>query len=77
LEVGFKVSHTKDGIRWDETEDEFIAALKAALSTSDLPILDQAHNWRSSDSGDVPCSTEARCPSLHIWHTTYRPISRL
>lgn len=47
---GFKVSHTKDGIRWDEVEEEFIAKLKAAISSPDMPILDQAHNWRSSDA---------------------------
>lgn len=48
--VGFKVSHTKDGIRWDEAEEEFIAKLRAALSTPAMPILDQAHNWRSTDA---------------------------
>ena len=48
--VGFQVSHTKDGIRWDEAEEEFIAKLRAALSTPALPILDQANNWRSTDA---------------------------
>lgn len=48
--IGFKVSHTKDGIRWDEAEDEFVAKLRAELSTPAMPILDQAHNWRSTDS---------------------------
>lgn len=48
--VGFKVSHTKDGIRWDEAEEEFVAKLRAALSTPDMPLLDQAQNWRSTES---------------------------
>jgi hypothetical protein len=48
--VGFKVSHTKDGIRWDEAEDEFIVKLRAALATPAMPILDQAANWRSTDA---------------------------
>jgi len=48
--TNFDVSHTKDGIRWDEAEPEFTEKLKAALSAPDLPLLDQALNWRSSDS---------------------------
>ena len=48
--IGFSVSHTKDGIRWDENEEEFVSKLKLALSTSDMPILDQAQNWRSTDA---------------------------
>ncbi len=48
--VGFKVSHTKDGIRWDEAEEEFVTKLKAALSTADMPLLDQAQNWRSTET---------------------------
>ncbi len=48
--IGFKVSHTKDGIRWDEAEDEFVAKLKAAINTAEAPILDQAYNWRSTDA---------------------------
>ena len=48
--VGFKVSHTKDGIRWDEVEEEFITKLRAELSKADLPILDQANNYRSTES---------------------------
>ena len=48
--VGFKVSHTKDGIRWDEAEEEFVARLRGELSTPLMPILDQAHNWRSTDT---------------------------
>ncbi|MDX8541479.1 ATP-binding protein [Mesorhizobium abyssinicae] len=48
--IGFKVSHTKDGIRWDESEEEFVSKLKTALSTPDLPLLDQAQNWRSTET---------------------------
>ena len=48
--IGFKVSHTKDGIRWDESEDELIAKLRAAISGRAFPLLDQAQNWRSTDS---------------------------
>lgn len=48
--IGFKVSHTKDGVRWDEAEEEFVRKLKAALSASDMPLLDQAQNWRSTET---------------------------
>jgi hypothetical protein len=48
--IGFKVSHTKDGIRWDEAEEEFISKLRAALLDPAMPILDQAQNWRSLDA---------------------------
>lgn len=43
---GFGVSHTKDGIRWDESEDELIEKLKALLSSGSIPIIEQAQNWR-------------------------------
>lgn len=47
--VGFAVSHTKDGIRWDEAEEELIEKLKALLSSPSVPMLDQAQNWRSGE----------------------------
>lgn len=43
---GFEVSHTKDGFRWEDTEEELIKRLQEDLSTSSLPILDQATNYR-------------------------------
>ena len=43
---GFEVSHTKDGFRWDEYEDEFLKRLRADLSTKEMPILDQAEGHR-------------------------------
>ncbi|MHB2210628.1 ATP-binding protein [Methylobacterium sp. CM6257] len=48
--VGFKVSHTKDGIRWDEAEEEFVTKLKTVLASKPMPILDQVHNWRSMEA---------------------------
>jgi hypothetical protein len=48
--IGFQVSHTKDGIRWEETEEEFVSKLKAALSSPEMPLLDQAQNWRSTEA---------------------------
>jgi hypothetical protein len=45
--VGFSVSHTKDGIRWEDTEEEFISALRKAILAGEMPILDQANNYRA------------------------------
>lgn len=48
LEVeGFDISHTKDGFRWDENEDPFLEALRDALDSDDLPLLEQAEHYRS------------------------------
>lgn len=47
--VGFAVSHTKDGIRWGEAEDDLIFRLKELLSREDMPVLDQAQNWRAGE----------------------------
>ena len=45
--IGFSVSHTKDGIRWDEAEEELLLKLKALLSNDALPLLEQAQYWRA------------------------------
>jgi histidine kinase/DNA gyrase B/HSP90-like ATPase len=45
--TGFAVSHTKDGLRWEDTEEEFVRELRKALQTSDMPIIDQANNYRA------------------------------
>jgi len=43
----FDVSHTKDGFRWGDAEDEFLESLRAALDEEPLPLLKQARNYRS------------------------------
>lgn len=45
--TGFDVSHTKDGMRWEDTEEEFVEELKKALQSGDPPILEQANNYRA------------------------------
>lgn len=57
--VGFAVSHTKDGIRWDEAEDDLIFRLKELLSREDMPLLDQAQNWRA---GEVAAPNDEAAP---------------
>lgn len=43
----FDVSHTKDGFRWGEAEDQFLDKLRKALDEEPLPLLKQARNYRS------------------------------
>jgi hypothetical protein len=47
---GFHVSHTKDGFRWDEYEDELLAELKRQLDEKPLPLLQQALGYRAKPS---------------------------
>jgi hypothetical protein len=42
---GFFVSHTKDGIKWEENEDEFLKKLRKLLASEDLPMLQQVRNY--------------------------------
>jgi len=44
---GFEVSHTKNGFRWEEFEEEFLDCLKQELESGDLNILSQADNYRA------------------------------
>lgn len=44
---GFNVSHTKDGIKWEESEEVFLEKLRKELSSDDLPMLRQAQEYRS------------------------------
>ena len=43
---GFEVSHTKDGFRWDENEQPFLALLREHLDSEDMPMLRQADLYR-------------------------------
>lgn len=53
LEVeGFAVSHTKDGIQWEDWEDDILAWIKEALDTNPMPLLDQAANYRARSAID-------------------------
>jgi len=47
---GFFVSHTKDGIKWEESEDEFLRKLRKALSEEKFPLLQQAREHRTKTS---------------------------
>jgi hypothetical protein len=47
---GFFVSHTKDGIKWEESEEEFLLKLRKELSNEDFPLLQQAREHRTKTS---------------------------
>lgn len=47
---GFAVSHTKDGIKWEESEDQFLRMLRKELSKEDFPLLQQAREHRTKNS---------------------------
>ena len=44
---GFQVSHTKDGIKWEENEEQFLKELRNVLSREDMPLLQQVREHRS------------------------------
>lgn len=51
LEVeGFSVSHTKDGIQWEDWEEDILSWVKDSLDAEPLPLLDQAENYRVRES---------------------------
>lgn len=47
---GFEVSHTKDGFKWDEFEQEVLEKLRSALEEEPLNLLRQAEQYRSRPS---------------------------
>lgn len=52
---GFEVSHTKDGFRWaDDEEERFLSELKKAINSNPAPLLRQAKNYRESAREDTP-----------------------
>lgn len=47
---GFFVSHTKDGIKWEESEEDFLRKLRKILTEEEFPLLQQAREHRTKDS---------------------------
>jgi hypothetical protein len=43
----FEVSHTKDGFRWGDSEEDFLIELRKALDEEPMPLLRQARNYRT------------------------------
>lgn len=49
---GAEVTHTKDGFRWEEYENDFIERLKEELDKPPLPLISQAKGYRKTPSRD-------------------------
>lgn len=66
LEVdGFSVSHTKDGVQWEDWEEDILAWLKSELDSDPKPLLDQAENYRARESTNRDLAGEA------AWDTSF------
>jgi len=61
---GFEVSHTKDGFRWDELEEEFLARLEEELRSEPLNLLSQASNYRAKLVQNLIAPIEAAASSV-------------
>lgn len=63
---GFEVSHTKDGFRWDDLEEELLESLRDRLREG-LDLLKQADNYRArpSKSALQPMLTRAGSAMAH------------
>lgn len=63
---GFSVSHTKDGLQWEDWEDDILSWLKDRLDDEPLPLLDQAANYRARASVDRDVLQEATRDTSHV-----------
>ncbi len=50
--VGFDVSHTKDGFRWEENEEVFLELLKEHLEEEPISLISQAEGHRKRPTKD-------------------------
>lgn len=70
---GFNVSHTKDGIQWDEEEGEFLRKLRKELSGDEMPLIQQAREYRTK-SGAKAARRDATT-ALHHTAEEFRQTS--
>ena len=62
---GFHVSHSKDGIKWEESEDSFLKQLRQQMSRDNFPLLQQVREHRSKkDAKDTRQVAAAAALSL-------------
>jgi len=75
LEIeGFSVSHTKDGIQWEDWEEDILSWLKAELDADPLPLLDQATNYRARMGTSRDAVKEATRDTSHAIAQHLPPI---
>jgi hypothetical protein len=51
---GFQVSHTKDGLQWEEWEGDILAWLREELDREPLPLIKQAEGFRARAGRSPP-----------------------
>lgn len=61
---GFEVSHTKDGFRWDELEEEFLAKLEEQLRQEPMNLLAQASNYRAKSIANLIAPIESAASNV-------------
>ena len=75
LEIeGFSVSHTKDGIQWEDWEDDVLGWIKRFLDQEPLPLLDQAQNYRARTPSVRDTATEAAIDTSNLVAQHLPPI---
>jgi hypothetical protein len=47
----FEVTHTKDGFRWEDKQDELLERLRQHIDAPPLPIISQAEGYRAREAG--------------------------
>lgn len=61
---GFEVSHTKDGFRWEEQEEEFLEKLGNAIRNEPLNLFAQASGYRAKSIVDMFAPIEEAASSV-------------
>lgn len=75
LEVeGFSVSHTKDGLQWEDWEEDVLNWVKDSLDAEPLPLLDQAENYRARASTNRDVVGEATWDTSQVIAQHLPPI---
>jgi hypothetical protein len=79
---GFFISHTKDGVKWEECEEDFLSKLRKVLSSEDLPIIPQAREYRTNAGAKAARKTASKALkntaeglSTSLLNVTDRPIN--
>lgn len=85
---GFKVSHTKDGLHWDEWEELIVEELGRQLNSAPIPLLDQAEghrqgrsrssssNWGKGAAKDAAAAIEQHAKPVIVEQLDSKPDSR-
>jgi len=62
--TGFEVSHTKDGFRWDEQEEEFLRLVAEQIRSEPLNLFAQASGYRAKSIVDLIAPIELAASSV-------------